>query len=79
MDHEDVWKKSIGFDLYKHINLNVDPTMRQRIGQCISENVISREESIGMSHLLFKDGKGHLHDSWRQGFYMDENIKYGVF
>ena len=49
------------------------------IGRYISEDVISREESMGINQLLFKDGKGHLHDSWKQGFFMDENIKYGVF
>jgi hypothetical protein len=28
---------------------------------------------------LFKEGKGHLHDSWKQGFYFDEKLKYGIF
>lgn len=36
-------------------------------------------ESEGIKHLLFKDGKGHLHDSWKQGFYHDQNLKYGLF
>jgi hypothetical protein len=43
------------------------------------EKVISREDSSGIFKLLFKDGKGHLHDSWKQGFYFDENIKYGIY
>ena len=65
MDHEDKWKKSIGPDLYKQTNLNVDPSMRQQIGRSTSEEIISREESMGINQLLFKDGKGHLHDSWK--------------
>jgi hypothetical protein len=43
-----------------------------------TENAISREESKGISELLFKDGNGHLHDSWKQGFYFDDKIKYGI-
>lgn len=37
------------------------------------------QESQGITKLLFKDGKGHLHDSWKQGFYFDKTIKYGIF
>ena len=32
-----------------------------------------------MNTLLFKGGKGHLHDSWKQGFYFDEKLKYGIY
>lgn len=78
MDTQDKWKKSIGSDLYKQTNLNVNPSMRQMIGNATDESVISREESNGINQLLFKDGKGHLHDSWKQGFYFDENLKYGI-
>ena len=53
--------------------------MRQQIGRCTTEQVISREESAGINVLLFKDGKGHLHDSWKQGFYFDDNLKYGIY
>ena len=44
-----------------------------------SEQQITREESMGIMHLLFKDGKGHLHDSWKQGFFFDQKIQYGLF
>lgn len=37
------------------------------------------KESMDISKLLFKDGKGHLHDSWKQGFFFDEKLKYGIF
>lgn len=53
--------------------------MRQKISQLTNESTISREESQGISELLFKDGKGHLHDSWKQGFYFDEKLKYGIY
>lgn len=43
------------------------------------EKLISREESALIQKLLFKDGKGHLHDSWKQGFYFDKNLKYGIY
>ena len=59
--------------------MNVDPGMRQKIGMCTNESIISREESQGINQLLFKNGKGHLHDSWKQGFFFDENIKYGIY
>lgn len=42
------------------------------------EEPIQREESQNIAKLLFKDGKGHLHDSWKQGFYFDEKLKYGI-
>ena len=65
MDHEDKWKATLGHDIYKATNLNVDPQMRSRIAQNTREQNISREESLTINKLLFKDGKGHLHDSWK--------------
>jgi ubiquitin carboxyl-terminal hydrolase MINDY-3/4 len=32
-----------------------------------------------MKDLLFKSMTGSFHDSWCQGFYFDEKIKYGIF
>lgn len=73
MEQEDKWKKSLGPELYKEKAsiLNVDTQSRQRLTQYTKESVISREEANGIAHLLFKDGKGHIHDSWRQGFFFD--------
>ena len=65
MDHEDKWRRALGSDLYKQTNSNVDPSMRQKINRDTNEDLISREESLGIFQLLFKDGKGHLHDSWK--------------
>ena len=65
MDHEDKWKLALGSELYKSTNLNVDSQMRSKIAQNTREEIISRDESKEISHLLFKDGKGHLHDSWK--------------
>ncbi len=81
MDQEDKWKKTLGQDLYKEKAnmLAVDPSMRQKISTHTREDMITREESQGITQLLFKDGKGHLHDSWKQGFHFDPNLKYGIF
>ena len=81
MDYEDKWKKNLGNDLYKdRANiLAVDSQTRSMIIQATSESNISMNESQEIAKLLFKDGKGHLHDSWKQGFYFDQNIKYGIF
>ena len=81
MDYEDKWRKYLGQDLYqdKATNLAVDPTMRSKIIQMTREEIIGMEESNRINHLLFKDGKGFLHDSWKQGFYFDKNIKYGIY
>ena len=81
MDYEDKWKQALGQDLYKERanSLAVDPSMRQRIIQLTTESNITREESLNIQKLLFKDGKGHLHDSWKQGFFFDEELKYGIF
>lgn len=65
MDHEDKWKATVGPDLYKITNLNVDSQMRSKIAQTTREQPITREESMGINKLLFKDDKGHLHDSWK--------------
>lgn len=59
--------------------LAVDPSMRQHIANSTIEETIQRDESLNILKLLFKDGKGHLHDSWKQGFYFDKNIKYGIY
>ena len=32
-----------------------------------------------MKHLLFKSQNGSFHDSWCQGFYFDEKLKYGIY
>lgn len=79
MDHEDKWRATLGPDLYKQTNLNVDPQMRSRIAQNTREQIITRDESLEISKLLFKDGKGHLHDSWKQGFFFDKKLKYGIY
>jgi hypothetical protein len=79
MDQKDKWKLALGTDLYKQSNINVSATMRQQIGRSTNESNITREESMEINTLLFKDGKGHLHDSWKQGFFFDENLKYGIF
>lgn len=79
MDQEDKWKKALGQDLYKQNTVAIHPSMRQQIGKMTAEAPISIEESKGITHLLFKDGKGHLHDSWKQGFFFDQNLKYGIF
>ena len=73
MDQEDKWKKTLGQDLYKDKGnmLAVDPAMRQRISTQTKEDQILMEESQGITQLLFKGGKGHLHDSWKQGFFFD--------
>ena len=42
------------------------------------ESQITLEEANGIKNLLFKDGKGHLHDSWMQGFFFDSTIRYGI-
>lgn len=80
MDSEDKWRKNLGQDLYKDKAsiLSVDASSRQKINTMTTENQITRDESSGISELLFKDGKGHLHDSWKQGFYFNEKIKYGI-
>ena len=77
MDYNDKWKKNLGNDLYKdRANaLAVDPQMRQIIIQQTEEINISPQESNEINKLLFKDGKGHLHDSWKQGFFFDEKLK----
>lgn len=81
MDYDDVWRKVLGPNLYKDIpnNLAVDSGMNNKISMNTSEIQIGAEESKGIKHLLFKDGQGHLHDSWMQGFYFDKKIKYGIF
>lgn len=52
--------------------------MINRINTCTIEQIITAEEARGIKHLLFKDGAGHLHDSWMQGFFFDSTIKYGI-
>jgi hypothetical protein len=79
MDHSDKWRQALGSDIYKSNSLNVDSSMRQRVTQFTAEMPITRQESDGVSHLLFKGGKGFLHDSWKQGFFFDEKLKYGFF
>ena len=79
MDNEDQAKKTLGNDLYKTTILNVDAGMRSRISSQTIEQQITREESNLINHLLFKGGKGHLHDSWKQGFFFDEKLKYGIY
>jgi hypothetical protein len=79
MDNEDPGKKSLGSELYKQANLNVDSSMRSRISSQTAEQPITRDESNLVNNLLFKGGKGHLHDSWKQGFYFDEKLKYGIY
>ena len=71
----------MGPDIYKdRANLlAVDPQIRQMIIQKTVETDIQMNESNSIAKLLFKDGKGHLHDSWKQGFFFDENLKYGVY
>lgn len=39
--------------------------MRQRISQMTNELPIQRDETMRINKLLFKGGKGHLHDSWK--------------
>jgi len=34
---------------------------------------------MNIQKLLFKDGNGHLHDSWKQGFFFDPKLKYGLY
>jgi len=81
MDHYDIWKQNLGTDLYKERAnlLAIDHSTRQLIQQRTSESNISMQESKEIARLLFKEGKGHLHDSWKQGFYFDQKIKYGVY
>ena len=79
MEYENVWKQALGANLYSSNSMNVDQSVRQRMNMHTKEQQISREESMGIMHLLFKDGKGHLHDSWKQGFFFDQKIKYGLF
>jgi len=81
MEKEDPWKLAIGQDLYKDkANIqSVDPGIRQTLSRYTSEFQVSRDESQGIMKLLFKEGRGHLHDSWKQGFYFDQKIKYGLF
>ena len=81
MDYEDKWRNNVGADLYKEKAnmLAVDAQLRQLIIHSTTEENISIQESGQIASLLFKDGKGHLHDSWKQGFYFDQNLKYGIF
>ena len=44
-----------------------------------NEEPIQRDETMRINKLLFKNGKGHLHDSWKQGFYFDQRMKYGIY
>ena len=74
MEYEDVWKQALGSNLYKSTSMNVDQSIRQRMNMYTKEQQITREESVGIMHLLFKEGKGHLHDSWKQGFFFDQKI-----
>mmetsp|Transcript_8439 Transcript_8439/g.14145 ORF Transcript_8439/g.14145 Transcript_8439/m.14145 type:complete len:159 (+) Transcript_8439:1864-2340(+) len=81
MEYEDVWKQSLGSDLYKERPniLAIDHPSRKLIAQHTREQPVRRDDSNGILGLLFKDGKGHLHDSWKQGFYFDQSLKYGLF
>ncbi len=40
---------------------------------------ISQTESIEIRKLLFKNASANFHDSWHQGFYFDNKIKYGIY
>lgn len=81
MDYEDEWRQVLGANLYKDIpnNLTTDSAMQSKINMHTSEARISTNEAKGITNLLFKDGQGHLHDSWMQGFYFDKKIKYGIY
>lgn len=32
-----------------------------------------------IKQLLFKAQSGSFHESWQQGFYLDDKLKYGLF
>ena len=80
MDTDNKWRVVLGNNLYRDIpqNMGVSSQVISNIGLNTSESQITADEAKGIKHLLFKDGKGHLHDSWMQGFFFDENIKYGI-
>jgi len=59
--------------------MSADQATRQAMNNFAVEQPLSRDESQGIIQLLFKDGRGHLHDSWKQGFFFDKTLKYGVF
>jgi hypothetical protein len=40
---------------------------------------ISQSESISIKTLLFRSKTANFHDSWHQGFFFDEKIKYGIY
>ena len=52
MDNEDPGKKSLGSELYKQANLNVDSSMRSRISSQTAEQPITRDESNLVNNLL---------------------------
>lgn len=80
MDYEDKWRQVLGNNLYKDVasNLGIDSNMNNQIAMHSVEMPISAEEARGIKHLLFKDGQGHIHDSWMQGFFFDQTIRYGL-
>jgi len=66
----------LGSNLYQ--NNQINPQISNKIAMNTEESPITLEEANGIKNLLFKDGKGHLHDSWMQGFFFDSNIRYGI-
>jgi ubiquitin carboxyl-terminal hydrolase MINDY-3/4 len=40
---------------------------------------ITQTESVEIRKLLFKSASSNFHDSWHQGFYFDNKIKYGIY
>ncbi len=49
---------------------------KQMCGQTTN---ITTEQCAGLKTLLFRSQTGSFHDSWCQGFFFDEKIKYGIF
>ena len=59
--------------------LKIDAQTRQQAVACVSESIITNEESLAIRKLLFRDPSARFYDSWGQGFYFDQNIHYGIF
>ncbi|TNV73474.1 hypothetical protein FGO68_gene15445 [Halteria grandinella] len=58
---------------------NVPASIRQNLQQQIKVDPISQSESNEIKKLLFKSASSNFHDSWHQGFYFDNSIKYGIY
>lgn len=59
-------------------SINTNPSTAKAMGPLRQEQ-IGLQDAQDLKQLLFRSDRGNFHDSWCQGFYFDQKMKYGIF